>query len=142
MLEHTAAGAPRRRHSPFPWLEDLGFRRADLAVFGAEVRLLAAAGGALLARHRDAAGRETGWECVAAPAGGPRDGRLRYAHTPGDTKALFRSPRGGGPGREHRLLVADGALPAIAAAACDRRWSRTRYAGVGGVWTEAAALAV
>ena len=140
MLEHTAAGAPRRRHSPFPWLEDLGFRRPDLAVFGAEVRLLAAAGGALLARHRDAAGRETGWERVAAHAGGSRDGRLRYAHTPGGTKALVRSPRGGGAGR-HRLLVADGALPA-AAAACDRRWSRTRYAGVGGVWTEAAALAV
>ncbi len=72
MPEHTAAGAPRRRHSPFPWLEDLGFRR--------------------------------------------------------------------GAGR-HRLLVADGALPAIAAAACGRRWSRTRYAGVGGVWTGAAALA-
>ena len=38
--------------------------------------------------------------------------------------------------------MADGALSAIAAAACDRRWSCTRYAGVGGVWTEAAALAV
>ncbi len=68
-------------------------------------------------------------------------GLRRYAHTRGGATALFRSPPGGGPGREHRLLVADGALPAIAAAACGRRWSRTRYAGVGGVWTGAAALA-
>ena len=146
MLERTTAtatiGAPPRGPSPFACLEALGLRRGDLAVFGAEVRLLAAGGGAaLLARHRDGAGRETGWEHVAAPVAGPRGGRLRYAHTRGGAKALFRSPPGSGAGR-HRLLVADGALPAIAAAACDRRWSRTRYAGVGGVWTEAAALAV
>ncbi len=147
MLERTtattAAGARPRRPSPFAWFEDLGFRRADLVVFGAELRLLAAGGGAaLLARHRDAAGRETGWERVVAlaRAGGLRGGgRLRYAHTRGGAKALFRSPPHAGA---HRLLAADGALPAIAAAACDRRWSRTRYAGVGGVWTGAAALAV
>jgi hypothetical protein len=145
MLAQSAPGAaPPRRHSPVAWFEDLGLRRADLVVFGAEVRLLADAGcAALLARHRDATGRETGWERVAAaPVGDPRSGRLRYAHTRGGAKALFRSPPGGGPGRQHRLLVADGALPAIAAAACDRRWSFTRYAGVGGVWTEAAAQAV
>ena len=123
-------GAPRRP-SPLAWLNDLGLRRSDLVMFGAEVRL---AGRELQARHRDAAGRGTGWERVAA---GPH-GRLRYAHTEGGAKALFRSP----PGFIHRLLVTDGALPAIAAAACDRRWSCTCYAGVGGVWTAAAAQAV
>ncbi len=134
MLDDTT-GAPRSGApcwpSPLAWLNDLGFRRSDLAVFGAEVRL---AGRELRALHRDASGRGTGWERVAA---GPH-GRLRYAHTEGGAKALFRSP----PDHPHRLLVADGALPAIAAAACDRRWSCTRYAGVGGVWTAAAAQAV
>ena len=129
MLDDTTGAS--RRPSPFPWLNDLGLRPSDLAVFGAEVRL---AGRELQALHRDASGRGTGWERVAA---GPH-GRLRYAHTEGGAKALFRSP----PDRAHRLLVADGALPAIAAAACDRRWSCTRYAGVGGVWTAAAAQAV
>ena len=118
MLERTtAAGARPRPPSPFAWFEDLGFRRADLVVIGAEVRLIAAAGGC-----------------------GVGGGQRRHAHTRGGAKALFRSPRGSGAGR-HRLLVADGALPAIAAAACDRRWSRTRYAGVGAVWTEATVLA-
>lgn len=129
MLDDT--GGASRRPSPFSWLNDLGLRPSDLAVFGAEVRL---AGRELQALHRDASGRGTGWERVAA---GPH-GRLRYAHTGGGAKALFRSP----PGLTHRLLVTDGALPAIAAAACDRRWSCTRYAGVGGVWTAAAAQAV
>ena len=128
MLDDTSGAS--RRPSPLAWLYDLGLRPSDLAVFGAEVRL---AGRELRALHRDSAGRGTGWERVAA---GPH-GRLRYAHTEGGAKALFRSP----PGFIHRLLVTDGALPAIAAAACDRRWSRTRYAGVGAVWTEATVLA-
>ena len=129
MLDDTSGAS--RRPSPFSWLNDLGLRPSDLAVFRAEVRLTSRK---LRALHRDASGRGTGWERVAA---GPH-GQLRYAHTEGGAKALFRSP----PDHAHRLLVADGALPAIAAAACDRRWSCTRYAGVGGVWTEAAALAV
>ncbi|GAA0598220.1 hypothetical protein GCM10009416_40520 [Craurococcus roseus] len=128
MLDDTSGAS--RRPSPFSWLHALGLHPSDLAGFGAEVRL---AGRELRALHRDAAGRSTGWErVVAGPHGrtdGRTDGRLRYAHTEGGAKALFRSP----PGRTYRLLVTDGALPAIAAAACDRRWSATCYAGVGGV---------
>jgi hypothetical protein len=112
------------------WLADLGFRRGDLARFGGDVRL---EHGALLARHRGADGRPLGWERVwPGPGGG-----LHYRHSRGGTKGLFRSRVPGA----RRLVLTCGALPAVAAAACDADRAGSCHAGVGGAWTPAAAAA-
>ncbi len=60
MLDDTSGAS--RRPSPLAWLNDLGFRRSDLAVFGAKVRL---AGRELKSLLLDASGRCSGWERFA-----------------------------------------------------------------------------
>ena len=109
-------------------LSGFGLRRGDLARFADEVRCCR---GTLLARHRDAADNPLGWESVWA---GP-DGEFHYRYSRGGSKGLFRSP----PAGARRLVLACGALSAIAAAACDAERDGSCHAGVGGAWTPAAA---
>jgi hypothetical protein len=120
------AGAPR---SPLAWLNQLGLRRSDLAFLGADLRLQ---GGSVLAQHRDAGGLPLGIERISADL----NGRLRYSYTHGARRGLFRAV----PSGTRRLVVAEGALPAAAVAALDKRCLPTAYAGGG--WCDIAATAV
>jgi hypothetical protein len=122
----ATSGVPAR--SPLAWLNDLGVRRRDLAPFGADLRT---GGSALLAIHRDAAGIPLGTERVTVG----RDARLRYSYTPGKSRGLFRAI----PPGARRLVIADGPLPAVAAAALESAEEPTAYAGG---WGEVAAAAV
>ncbi len=132
MTSKTRAARPAE--APLPasthaWLGTLGFRRSDLLPFREDLRV---ADGALGARHRDAAGRPLGWEWASASA----DGRLRYRCTAGMRRCLVRSQTP----EARRLVLTDGPLPAIAAAALADAVSGSIYAGGG--WTELAEEAV
>ncbi len=125
-FRRATSGAHAR--SPLAWLNDFGLRRRDLVPFGTDLR---PEGGVLLALHRDAAGAPLGLERV----GVGRDERLRYSYTPGARRGLFRAlPPGAG-----RLVLADGPLPAVAAAALE---SPAEPSGYAGGWGEVAAAAV
>lgn len=115
--------------SPLAWLNGLGLRRGDLVHLGADFRLQ---GGSVLAQHRDAGGLPLGVERISADL----NGRLRYSYTQGARRGLFRAV----PAGTRRLVVAEGALPAAAVAALDKRCLPTAYAGGG--WGDIAAAAV
>jgi hypothetical protein len=122
---HNNARRPAGASSPFAWLNYLGLRRRDIVPFP-DLRL---EGGSVSALHRDAAGQALGAERIWY------DGRLRYLYTPGARRGLFRAiPQGAS-----RLVVADGPLPVVAAAALDRPAVVTGYAGG---WGDIAADAV
>ncbi len=120
-----ARAGQTRAPSPRDWLNDLGLRRRDIVPFP-DLRLQ---GASVLALHRDAAGRPLGTERIWC------DGRLRYAYTPGAQRGLFRAI----PPGARRLVIADGPLPVVAAAALDCPAVTTGYAGG---WGDIAADAV
>ena len=120
----TSGGVPR-------WLATAGLRPEHLRWFRDEVVVDR---DALKARSRDGASDEIGWETMSAPRADGR--RPRFWHH--GERGLFRSPAR----RCTRLVVRDGALPAICRAAAEGVRPDTIYAGLPGMPTDAAMAAL
>lgn len=124
--------SPRAGRPALPaWLSAMGLLRSDLAAFGDDLTVRS---GMLHARHRDADGHVLGVERVWEAAG-----EVRYSHTKGGRRGVVVGPLAGTPAR---ILVADGALPVLCAAACDGMRDDTAYVGLPGAWSAVAAARI
>jgi hypothetical protein len=118
-LERPAARASSIARAGVPdWLAGPGLRPEHLRWFRDEVIV---EGERLKCRSRDGSSAEIGWESISAPRTGGH--RPRFLHQ--GERGLFRSPAR----RCIRLVLRDGALPAICRAAAEGIRPETIYAG-------------
>lgn len=116
------------------WLgRHCGFRTRDALAFHGDVRIRTGQD-KIFALHRGPDLRELGWECHYRTEDDPLGVRYRK----GLPKGIVGTP----PLGATRLIVTEGALSAIAAAALLPGEARTCVAGIGGVWTAEAAACV
>ena len=132
MDDRPAASANRFPRAGVPgWLAGAGLRPDHLRWFRDEVVVV---GDRLKCRSRDGSSAVIGWESISSPRpAGHRPGFLHQGE-----RGLFRSPAR----RCTRLVVRDGALPAICRAAAEGVRPDTIYAGLPGVATAAAMAAL